>query len=101
MLLLVPGKNRQIQKEKGLEELEKLKQGQYDLQDELDEVAAQKEKLVQKIMNHDEKQVNLLKVVEQLTEKVTKLEIQPLNAQDFMTSSSQNVLWQFVNLLSS
>ena len=29
--------------------------------------------------------------LEQLTEKVTKLETQPLHAQDFMTSSSQNV----------
>ena len=32
-----------------------------------------------------------MKFVEQLTEKVTKLETQPLHAQGFMTSSSQNL----------
>ena len=32
-----------------------------------------------------------MKVVEQLTKKVTKLEMQPLHAQGFMTSSSQNL----------
>ena len=60
-------KHRQIQKEKELEELEKLKLGQYDLQDELDQVAAPKERLAKQIIDHDEKQVNLLRVVEQLT----------------------------------
>ena len=84
-------KHRQIQKEKEQIELAKLKQGQYDLQDELDQVATQKEKLVQQLTANDETQTNLLKVVEQLTEKVTKLEKQPLHAQGFMTSSSQNV----------
>ena len=72
-------KHRQIQKEKEQEELAKLKQSQYDLQDELDQVAAQKEKLAQQLLDHDEKQGSLLKVVEQLTKKVTKLEMQPLH----------------------
>ena len=40
--------------------------------------------------DHDVKQRDLLKTVEQLTEKVTKLEMQPLQAQGFMISSSQN-----------
>ena len=93
-------KHRQAQTDKELEELAKLKQGQCDLQDEIDQVAAQKERLVQKIINHDEKQVDLLKVVEQLTEKVTKLETQPLHTQGFMTSSSQNVS-NFGNLSTS
>ena len=93
-------KHRQILKEKGLEELEKFKQGQYDLQDELDQTAAQKEKLVQRITDHDEKQVNLLKVIEQLDKMVTRLETQPLNAQGFMTSPSQNV-FNFGNLSTS
>ena len=74
-----------------MKDLEKLKQGQYDLQEEFEQVAAQKEALRQKILDHDAKQCNLLKTVEQLTEKVTKLEMQPLHAQGFMTSSSQNV----------
>ena len=64
-------KHRQIQKEKEQIELAKLKQGQYDLQDELDKVAAQKEKLAQQLTDNNKKQMNLLKVVEQLTEKIT------------------------------
>ena len=92
-------KHRQIQKEQI--ELAKLKQGQYDLQDELDQVATQKEKLVQQLNDNDEKQMNLLKVVEQLTEKVTKLEMQPLHTQGFMTSSSQNIFNPFGNLSTS
>ena len=42
----------------------KLKQGEYYLQDELDQVAAQKKKSAQQLTDHDEKQTNLLKVVE-------------------------------------
>ena len=47
--------------------------------------------LTQQLNDNTKKQTNLLKVVEQLTEKVTKLETQPLHPQGFMTSSSQNV----------
>ena len=83
-------KYRKEQRDKELKDLEKLKQGQYDLQ-EVEQVAAQKETLKQKILDHDAKQRDLLQTVEQLTEKVTKLEMQPLHAQGFMTSSSQNV----------
>ena len=78
-------------------ELVELKQGQNDLQGELDQVTAQKEKL----NDNNEKQINLLKVVEQLTEKVTKLETQPLHTQGFMTSSSQNLSNPFGNLSTS
>ena len=84
-------KYRKGQRDKELEDLGKLKQGWYDLQEEADQVAAQKETLKQKILDHDGKQRDLLKTIEQLTEKVTKLEMQPLHAQGFMTSSSQNV----------
>ena len=42
--------------------------------------------------------MNLLKVAEQLTNKVTKLEMQPLHTQGFMTSSSQNISNPFANL---
>ena len=94
-------KHWQIQKEKEQIELDKLKQGQYDLQDELDQVTTQKEKLAQQLNDNDEKQTNLLRVVEQLTEKDTKLEMQPFNTQGFMTSSSQNVFNPFGNLLTS
>ena len=74
-----------------------LKQGQYDLEEEFNEVIAQKEKLTQQLNGNAEKQTNLLKVAEQLTEKVTKLETQPLHTQGFMTSSSQNVSNPFGN----
>ena len=84
-------KYRKGQRDKELEDLGKSKQGRYDLQEEADQVAAQKETLKQKILDHDAKQHDLLKTVEQLTEKVTKLEMQPLHAQGFMTLSSQNV----------
>ena len=80
-------KYRKGQRDKELEDLGKLKQGRYDLQEE----TAQKEIFKQKILDYDAKQCDLLKTVEQLTEKVTKLEMQPLHAQGFMTSSSQNV----------
>ena len=82
---------RNIERDKELEDIEMLKQGQYDLHEEVGQVATQKEALKQKMLDHDVKQRDLLKTVEQLTEKVTKLETQPLHAQGFMTSSSQNV----------
>ena len=67
-------KYRKGQRDKELEDLGKSKQGRYDLQEEADQVAAQKETLKQKILDHDAKEPDLLKMVEQLTEKVTKLE---------------------------
>ena len=57
--------------------------------------------LVKQLTDNAEKQTNLLKVVEQLTEKVNKLETQPLHTQRFMTSSSQNVSNLFGNLSTS
>ena len=53
------------------------------------------------MIDNNEKQTDLLKVVEQLAEKVTKLEMQSLHAQGFMTSSSQNVSYPFGNLSTS
>ena len=87
----VKHKYRQEQKDRKLQELEKLKQGQYDLQEEFEQMAAQKSTLKRQMVEQDVKQDNLLKTVEQLTEKVTKLEMQPVQPQGFMTSSSQNV----------
>ena len=93
-------KYRQEQKDCNLKEFEKLKQGQYDLQEEFEQMATQKSTLKQQMVEQDAKQGNLLKAVEQLTEKVTKLEMQPVQPQGFMTSSSQNVS-NFGNLLTS
>ena len=52
------------------------------------------------MVKQDAKQDNLLKAVEHLTEKVTKLEMQPVQPQGFMTSLSQNVS-HFGNLSTS
>ena len=76
-------------------------QGQYDLKGEFKEVATQKEELVKQLNDNVEKETDLLKVVEQLTEKVNKLETQPLHAQEFMMSSSHNVSNPFGNLSTS
>ena len=57
--------------------------------------------LTQQLNDNAKKQTNLLKVVEQLTEKVTKLETQPLHTQGFMISASQNVSNPFGNLSTS
>ena len=101
VIVEVRQRHRQVQKEKEQEELTKLKQGQYDLQNELDQITSQREKLAQQVLDHDKKQGSLLKVTEQLTVKVTKLETQPLHTQGFMTSSSQNVSNPFGNLSTS
>ena len=77
-----------------------MKQGQYDLQEEFEQMAAQKSTLKRQMVEQDAKQDNLLKAVKQLTEKVTKLEMQPVQPQGFMTSSSQNVS-NFGNLSTS
>ena len=83
---------RQERKDQELRDLEKLRRGQCDLQAEYE--------LKQRLIEQDVKQGSLFKAVEQLTEKVTKLEVQPLCAQGFMTSSSQNVS-NFGNLSTS
>ena len=93
-------KSRQEQGARELKELKKLKQGQYDLQEDFAQVNIQKEMLRKKIVDHDTKQDSLLQAVEQLTEKVTKLETQLLQTQGFMTSSTQNVS-NFGNLSTS
>ena len=94
-------KHRELQKEREQEEIDKLMWGQHDLKEEFNKVTVQKEMLTQQLNDNTEKQTNLLKVVEQLTEKVTKLEIQPLHTQGFMTSSSQNIPNPFGNLSTS
>ena len=101
MRLLRLGRNRQIQREREQTEIDKLIQGQYDLEEEFKEATTQKERLTQQLNDNAEKQTNLLRVVEQLSEKVNKLEMQPLYPKGFMTSSSQNVSNPFGNLSTS
>ena len=94
-------KHRELQRERGQQEIDKLTRGQHDLKEEFNKVAVQKEMLTQLLNDNAEKQTNLLKVVEQLTEKITKLEMQPLHTQGFMTSSSKNISNTFGNLSTS
>ena len=94
-------KHQKLQKEREQKEIDKLAQGWHDLKKEFNKVAPQKEMLTQQLNDNTEKQTDLLKVVEQLTEKVTKLEMQPLHTQGFMASSSQNVSNSFENLSTS
>ena len=94
-------KHRWIQREQEQSEIDKLKQGQYDLEEEFKEVVTQREEFARQLNDNIEKQSNLLKVVEQLTEKVSKLETQLLQTQGFMMSSSQNVSNPFGNLSTS
>ena len=91
-------KHRELQREREQKEIDKLMWGQHDLEEEFIKVTAQKEMLTQQLNDNTEKQTNLLKVVEQLSEKVNKLEMQPLHTQGFMTSSSQNISNPFGNL---
>ena len=93
-------RHRQIQKEQEQKEIDKLKQGQYDLE-EFKEVVIQREEFAKQLNDNVEKQTNLLKVVEQLTEKISKLETQPFQTQGFMMSSSQNISNPFGNLSTS
>ena len=94
-------KHRQIQREREQKEIDKLMQGQYDLKEEFKEVATQREEFAKQLNDNVKKQTNLLKVVEQLTEKVSKLETQLFQTHGFMTSSSQNVSNPFGNLSTS
>ena len=94
-------KHRWIQKEQEQKEIDKLRQGKYDLEEEFKEVVTQRKEFAKQLNDNVEKQTNLLKVVEQLTEKVSKLETQPFQTQGFMTSSSQNISNPFGNLSTS
>ena len=64
---------RQNQKKKERAEIDVLKQGQNDLKDEPSQATIHKERLPQQLNDNDEKQANLLRIVEQLMKKVTKL----------------------------
>ena len=94
-------RHRQIRKEQEQKEIDKLKQGQYDLEEEFQEVVTQREEFAKQLNDNIEKQTNLLKVVEQLTEKISKLETQSFQTPGFMTSSSQNISNPFGHLTTS
>ena len=98
LLKLDRDKDRFKRRKNKFTEMAKLKQGQYDLQDELDKVAAQKEKLAQHLIDNDEKQTNLLKVVEQLTEKVRDTTIAYSGVYNFIQSKCFQSFWLPIDL---
>ena len=61
----------------------------------------EKVKLEQEIQEYSGKQRNLEKLVEGLSKKIQKMEMQPISGKGFSTSSAQNLLGSFGNLTTS
>ena len=65
------------------------------------ELQKEKVKLEQEIQDYSGKQRNLEKVVEGLSEKIQKMEMQPISGKGFSTSSIQNLSGSFGNMTTS
>ena len=65
------------------------------------ELQEEKVKLEQEIQDYSGKQRNLEKIVEGLSEKIQKMETQPISGKGFSTSSTQNLSGSFGNLTTS
>ena len=65
------------------------------------ELQKEKVKLEQEIQDYSGKQRDLEKIVEGLSEKIQKMEMQPISGKGFSTSSTQNLLGSFGNLTTS
>ena len=65
------------------------------------ELQKEKIKLEQEIQDYSGKQRDLEKIVEGLSEKIQKMEMQPISGKGFSTSSTQNLLGSFGNLTTS
>ena len=65
------------------------------------ELQKEKVKLEQEIQDYSGKQRNLEKIVEGLSEKIQKMEMQPISGKGFSTSSAQNLSGSFGNLTTS
>ena len=65
------------------------------------ELQEEKVKLEQEIQDYSGKQRNLEKIVEGLSEKIQKMEMQPISGKGFSTSSAQNLSGSFGNLTTS
>ena len=87
-------RHRQTMRERELEKEESLYTKDRELERE-------KVKLEQKIQEYSEKQKNLEKLVEGLSEKIQKMETQPISGKGFSTSSAQNLSGSFRNLTTS
>ena len=65
------------------------------------ELQKEKGKLEQEIQEYSGKQRNLEKIVEGLSKKIQKMEMQPISGKGFSTSSTQNLSGSFGNLTTS
>ena len=65
------------------------------------ELEKEKVKLEQEIQEYSGKQRNLEKLVEGLSKKIQKMEMQPISGKGFSTSSTQNLSGSFGNLTTS
>ena len=65
------------------------------------ELQKEKVKLEQEIQEYSGKQRNLEKLVEGLSKKIQKMEMQPISGKGFSTSSAQNLLGSFGNMTTS
>ena len=65
------------------------------------ELQKEKVKLEQEIQDYSGKQRNLEKIVEGLSEKIQKMEMQPISGKGFYTSSTQNLSGSFGNSTTS
>ena len=87
-------RHRQTVRQKEIENGGNLCVRDRDLQEE-------KVKLEQEIQDYSGKQRNIEKIVEGLSEKIQKIEMQPISGKGFSTSSAQNLLGSFGNLTTS
>ena len=83
-------RHRQIVRQKEIENGGDLRVRDRELQEE-------KVKLEQETQDYSGKQRNLEKIVEGLSEKIQKIETQPISGKGFSTSSAQNFLGSFGN----
>ena len=65
------------------------------------ELQKEKVKLEQEIQDYSGNQRNLEKIVEGFSEKIQKMEMQPISGKGFSTSSAQNLSGSFSNLTTS
>ena len=78
-----------------------LKENVYEGDEGMSQMDREKHRLEQNIPDYAGKQMELEKLVENLTDKVQKLETQPVSGKGLVTSSAQNLSNSFGNLTTS
>ena len=80
---------------------EKVHKGDKGVDEEMRQIDREKDQLEQNTSGYAEKQKELKKLVESLTDKVQRLETQPVSGKGLVTSSTQNLSNTFGNLTTS